>query len=69
MIGDGLVDLVALDKRASVHQREGTILPIQPYEQSNALNTRDLIKSSITLLVYPDNWGVAEGTLYIDDDG
>lgn len=34
------------------------------------MNTFDLIqKSSITLLVYPDSRGVAEGTLYIDDDG
>lgn len=34
------------------------------------MTTYDLIKkSSITLLVYPDSRGVAEGTLYIDDDG
>jgi len=53
-----------------VHLREGHILPYQPYDLNPVLTTLDLIKkSSITLLVYPDSWGVAEGTLYIDDDG
>ena len=34
------------------------------------MTTHDLIqKSSITLLVYPDENKYAEGTLYIDDDG
>lgn len=67
---DKIVDLEPLPTKTVVHLREGKIIPIQPSDLNPALNTYDLIKkSSITLLVYPDYKGVAEGTLYIDDDG
>jgi len=50
--------------------REGKIIPFQPYSLNPSMTTHDLIKkSSITLLVYPSESMVAEGTLYIDDDG
>lgn len=67
---DQVVDIEPNDKKTVVHLREGRILPIQPSDINPAMTTYDLIKkSSITLLVYPDSRGVAEGTLYIDDDG
>lgn len=58
------------DDYINIHIRAGKIVPIQPYENHQSKTTKDLIhKAGITLLTYPDRNGLADGTVYIDNDG
>ena len=54
-----------------VHMREGSVLPFQNSTVDDfVFRTRDLIENKeITLLVFADKNGNAEGTLYVDPNG
>jgi len=63
-------NLKSSDDYLNIHIRSGKIVPVQPYDKHNSMTTTDLFsKAGITLLVYPDSNGLAEGSIYIDEDG
>lgn len=59
-----------LDDRVNVHLRGGWIIPWQEYSDHESMTTSHLVsRAEVTLLVYPDQNGLAEGSLYVDNDG
>jgi alpha-glucosidase (family GH31 glycosyl hydrolase) len=62
--------LIISDETVNVHLRGGKIIPWQKYSNHESMTTSNLIKrAETTLLLYPDQNGLAEGTLYVDNDG
>jgi alpha-glucosidase (family GH31 glycosyl hydrolase) len=52
-----------------VHMREGSIIPYQVIDYKTIKTTKDLIDRPISIIIFPNTKGFAEGFLYIDKDG
>lgn len=63
------VELQPSNEFINVHLKAGKIIPWQEYADHEAITTSELLRAYVTLLLYPDQNGLADGTLYVDNDG